>query len=49
MVMSKPEGDSGVKPGLIFTIAVRLLDIWEAHKKSDQRVTQGWNQGKFSK
>ena len=32
--MPKPESDLGVKPGLNFKIAVRFLDIREAHKFS---------------
>ena len=31
--MPESEGDAGVKAGLILKIAIRLLDIREAHKK----------------
>ena len=30
--MPKPEGDSSAKPGQILKIAIRFLDIREAHK-----------------
>ena len=31
-MLPKSEGDSGVKPGQIFNIAIRLLNIRKAHK-----------------
>ena len=33
LVMPKSDGDRGVKTGQMFKIAIRLLNIREAHKK----------------